>query len=120
MIYYFGSRYRSQEYLYGEDIEAYVASGIISHAGLAFSRDTKEKVYIQHKMTQDGELLSKMLKGQGKDAAYFYLCGPTWPVPDVYEALVSSLTENGGMQRKQAEEYIEELKEEERYVLEVY
>jgi sulfite reductase (NADPH) flavoprotein alpha-component len=120
LIYYFGSRYRSQEYLYGEDIEAYIASGVISHAGLAFSRDTKEKVYIQHKMKQDGELLSKMLKGTGPDAAYFYLCGPTWPVPDVYEALVSSLTENGGLERQKAEEYIEELKEEERYVLEVY
>lgn len=120
LIYYFGSRYRSQEYLYGEELEAYMASGIITHAGLAFSRDGREKVYIQHKMNQDKELLSKMLLAQGKDAAYFYLCGPTWPVPDVYEALVKSLTENGGKERKEAEDYIEELKEAERYVLEVY
>lgn len=71
-------------------------------------------------MGQDKAMLSKMLLAQGKDAAYFYLCGPTWPVPDVYEALVGSLVENGGMERNKAEEYIEELKEEERYVLEVY
>lgn len=120
LIYYFGSRYRSQEYLYGEEIEAYIASGIISHAGLAFSRDGKDKVYIQHKMKQDKKMLAKLLQGEGDHAAYFYLCGPTWPVPDVYEALVSSLTEEGEMDRKRAEEYIEELKEEERYVLEVY
>ncbi|RSH93338.1 hypothetical protein EHS25_007692 [Saitozyma podzolica] len=120
LVYYFGSRYRSQEYLYGEDIEAYVASGIISHAGLAFSRDGKDKVYIQHKMKQDKKMLADMLRGHGKDAAYFYLCGPTWPVPDVYEALVGSLVEEAGFERKRAEEYIEELKEEERYVLEVY
>ncbi|KAJ9095234.1 hypothetical protein QFC21_005600 [Naganishia friedmannii] len=120
LVYYFGSRYRSQEYLYGEEIEAYMDAGIITHAGLAFSRDGKDKSYIQHKMKQDKALLSKMLLAEGPDAAYFYLCGPTWPVPDVYEALVSSLVENGGKERKEAEDYIEELKEEERYVLEVY
>jgi sulfite reductase (NADPH) flavoprotein alpha-component len=120
LIYYFGSRYRSQEYLYGEEIEAYIDSGVISHAGLAFSRDGKDKVYIQHKMKQDSKLLSDSLLGKGSDAAYFYLCGPTWPVPDVFEALVSSLVEVGGMERQKAEAYIEDLKEEERYVLEVY
>lgn len=120
LIYYFGSRYRSQEYLYGEEIEAYIASGIISHAGLAFSRDGKDKVYIQHKMKQDKKLLASSLKGTGPDAACFYLCGPTWPVPDVYEALVSSFEEELGMERKDAEGYLEKLKEEERYVLEVY
>jgi sulfite reductase (NADPH) flavoprotein alpha-component len=120
LLYYFGSRYRSQEYLYGEEIEAYIASGIISHAGLAFSRDGKDKVYIQHKMMQDKKLLADLMSGEGDEAAYFYLCGPTWPVPDVYEALVGSLVEEKGMERKRAEEFIEELKEEERYVLEVY
>ncbi|WWD20358.1 hypothetical protein CI109_104834 [Kwoniella shandongensis] len=120
LIYYFGSRYRSQEYLYGEEIEAYIASGVISHAGLAFSRDSDSKTYIQHKMSADKKMLNKLLSGKGSDAAYFYLCGPTWPVPDVYEALVGSLIEEGGMERTKAEEFIEELKEEERYVLEVY
>ena len=120
LIYYFGSRYRSQEYLYGEEIEAYLASGIITHAGLAFSRDGKDKVYIQHKMKEDKKLLATSLRGQGKDAAYFYLCGPTWPVPDVYEALVSSFEEEIGMGREEAEGYLERLKQEERYVLEVY
>ena len=49
--------------------------GIISHTGLAFSRDGKDKVYIQHKMQQDGKLLADML-----DKGVFYLCGPTWSV----------------------------------------
>ena len=50
----------------------------------------------------------------------FYLCGPTWPVPDVYEALVGALVEFNGMEREKAGEFLEGLKEEERYVLEVY
>ena len=120
LIYYFGSRYRSQEYLYGEDIEAYLSSGIISHAGLAFSRDGPNKVYIQHKMEEDKAMLADLLTKTGGEAAYFYLCGPTWPVPDVYEALRGSLEDQKGMSTEQAAAYLDKLKEEERYVLEVY
>ena len=121
LVYYFGARYSSQEYLYGEEIEAYLRGGVLTHAGLAFSRDTNKKVYIQHKMLEDGPMLSDILTAEKEeDKAYFYLCGPTWPVPDVYEALVGSLEGNKGVERKRAEEMIEEWKEEERYVLEVY
>ncbi|KAG8825684.1 hypothetical protein FRC19_010749 [Serendipita sp. 401] len=120
MLYYFGSRHRSEEYLYGEEIEAFLQDGVITHAGLAFSRDEKRKVYIQHKMLQDGRMLSDMLGQQKGQKGVFYLCGPTWPVPDVFEAIVGALVEYEGMDRTFAEQYIEDLKEEERYVLEVY
>jgi len=55
-----------------------------------------------------------------KAKGVFYLCGPTWPVPDVYEALLGALGEYGGYTKEAAMEHIERLKEEERYVLEVY
>lgn len=45
-----------------EEIEAYVNEGVITHTGLAFSRDTDKKVYIQHKMNEDAELLATMLE----------------------------------------------------------
>ncbi|GAA5988435.1 hypothetical protein JCM11641_005341 [Rhodosporidiobolus odoratus] len=114
MLYYFGSRHRAQEYLYGEELEAYFQEGIVTRLGLAFSRDTSEKVYIQHKMVEDAALLTKML-----ETGSFYLCGPTWPVPDIYEALVKGQVQ-AGKTVEQAQAYIEELKEEERYILEVY
>jgi len=117
VYYYFGSRYQAAEYLYGEEIEALILSGVISRAGLAFSRDGPKKVYIQHKMLEDSEALAKMLHD---DNGIFYLCGPTWPVPDVYEALVNALVKYKGSDPVKAGEYLESLKEEERYVLEVY
>jgi sulfite reductase (NADPH) flavoprotein alpha-component len=115
LLYYFGARYRSAEYLYGEDIEVALADGVISHAGLAFSRDTKQKVYIQHKMNEDGKLLADSL-----DDGVFYLCGPTWPVPDVHKALTDAFVKYRGKSAQEADAYLEELKEHERYVLEVY
>ncbi|TDL29612.1 assimilatory sulfite reductase [Rickenella mellea] len=117
LYYYFGSRHRSEEYLYGEEIEAYILDKIITHLGLAFSRDQKKKIYIQNRMQEDAETLVKMLY---EEKGVFYLCGPTWPVPDVYETLVGALTKYVGLEPTVAGDYLEGLKEEERYVLEVY
>ncbi|SPO27567.1 related to MET10 - sulfite reductase flavin-binding subunit [Ustilago trichophora] len=145
LVYYFGSRYRSSEYLYGEELEAYTQDGVIEHMGLAFSRDTSKKVYIQHKILEDGDLLTKYLgpeieklEAAGGKAevvlqdglindedvedgkkGYFFVCGPTWPVPDIHEALVGAFVKKG-LTKDQAEKKMEALKEDERYVLEVY
>ncbi|KAH8106070.1 assimilatory sulfite reductase [Cristinia sonorae] len=115
--YYFGSRHRSQEYLYGEEIEAFILDGTITRAGLAFSRDQKQKIYIQNKMVEDGKDLARMLL---RENGVFYLCGPTWPVPDVFEALVSAMGLYEGVDAERAGSFLEGLKDEERYVLEVY
>src|SRR6201999_4543910 len=101
------------EYLYGEEIEAYIQDGVITRAGLAFSRDGPKKVYIQHKMLEDSKTLVDMIYDQ---QGVFYLCGPTWPVPDVYEALINSLVKYKGFNASKAADYLENLKEEERYV----
>ena len=117
VYYYFGARHQSEEYLYGEEIEAYILDRTITKAGLAFSRDGPRKVYIQHKMLEDSQALAEMLHD---DRGVFYLCGPTWPVPDVYEALVGALVKYKGQDQEKAGAFLESLKEEERYVLEVY
>ncbi|KAI8967686.1 hypothetical protein BDF20DRAFT_908280 [Mycotypha africana] len=117
VVLYFGSRHRSMEYLYGEELEAYHADGVLSHMGLAFSRDQKEKIYIQHKMKEDAKMLSDYLLKQN---GHFYLCGPTWPVPDVKDAIVYGLTQNDDVDVAKANALIEEWKEKESYVLEVY
>jgi sulfite reductase (NADPH) flavoprotein alpha-component len=68
-------------------------------------------------MMDDVEALVRMLY---QDKGAFYLCGPTWPVPDVYETLVTAFKKHCGMDAKAADSFLEGLKEEERYVLEVY
>jgi sulfite reductase (NADPH) flavoprotein alpha-component len=76
MSLYFGSRNRANEYLYGEELEAYHAEGILTNLRLAFSRDQKEKIYIQNRIEQDVDELHKLMVTHGGS---FYLCGPTWP-----------------------------------------
>ncbi|KAF9095568.1 hypothetical protein BGX29_008963, partial [Mortierella sp. GBA35] len=119
MILYFGSRNRSNEYLYGEELEAYHADGLLTHLRLAFSRDQKEKIYIQHKMNEDGKLLHKYLLDAELNG-HFYLCGPTWPAGDVKDAIVQSFMDGEACAAIDANRIVNKLKEEERYVLEVY
>lgn len=119
MVLYFGSRNRSNEYLYGEELEAYHADGLLTHLRLAFSRDQREKIYIQHKMTEDGNVLHKYLLDNQLNG-HFYLCGPTWPAGDVKDAIVQSFMDGEDCAAVDANRIVNKLKEEERYVLEVY
>jgi len=114
---YFGSRSRFAEYLYGEELEAYNNEGLLTHLRLAFSRDQPEKLYIQHKIKEDSQILWDFLS---QKKGHFYLCGPTWPEADVRDAILSSFRDVGGLDHKASEDLLERLKEEERYILELY
>ncbi|ODV92675.1 hypothetical protein CANCADRAFT_11548, partial [Tortispora caseinolytica NRRL Y-17796] len=117
---YLGSRHRRQEYLYGEEWEGYLADGLLTHLGAAFSRDQAEKIYIQDRMRQSMDELVDLI---GEKGGYFYLCGPTWPVPNITSILEEVITTHAtrkGHSPGDMRKVIEELKETGRYVLEVY
>ncbi|OCL09784.1 sulfite reductase flavo protein component [Glonium stellatum] len=123
VLLYMGSRHQREEYLYGEEWEAYQDAGVITLLGRAFSRDQPQKIYIQDRMRQT---LSDIRKAYLRDEGSFYLCGPTWPVPDVtavlQEAVEMEHAEKHGKGGKKVDSRreIETLKEAQRYVLEVY
>ncbi|CAZ82114.1 unnamed protein product [Tuber melanosporum] len=119
VLLYMGSRHQREEYLYGEEWEAYQAAGIVTLLGRAFSRDQSEKIYIQDRMRQS---LDDIIEAYIKEDGAFYLCGPTWPVPDVTEVLQEAIVEEGKRRGAKVDgaKKIEELKEGLRYVLEVY
>ncbi|KAL2139902.1 hypothetical protein VTI28DRAFT_4510 [Corynascus sepedonium] len=119
ILLYLGSRHQREEYLYGEEWEAYLDAGVITLLGAAFSRDQPQKIYIQDRMRQT---MSDIVQAYIRDEGSFYLCGPTWPVPDVTavleEAIAVEAKESG--RKVDPRKEIERLKEDGRYVLEVY
>ncbi|KAK6598966.1 sulfite reductase flavoprotein component [Botrytis cinerea] len=119
ILLYMGSRHQREEYLYGEEWEAYQDAGVITLLGRAFSRDQKQKIYIQDRMR---ETVQDIIQAYIKDEGSFYLCGPTWPVPDVTEVLEEAIREEGRISGRKVDgrKEIERLKEAGRYVLEVY
>ncbi|OAX84158.1 hypothetical protein ACJ72_01462 [Emergomyces africanus] len=121
VLLYMGSRHQREEYCYGEEWEAYQAAGVITLLGRAFSRDQPEKIYIQDRMRQT---LPQIAQAYIREQGAFYLCGPTWPVPDVTavleEAIAAEAKLSGLGKKVDPRKEIEKLKEELRYVLEVY
>ncbi|KAL6709973.1 sulfite reductase [NADPH] flavoprotein component [Coniothyrium glycines] len=122
VLLYMGSRHQREEYLFGEEWEAYQDAGIITLLGRAFSRDQPQKIYIQDRMRQT---LSDIRRSYLEKEGSFYLCGPTWPVPDVTEVLQEAIevehkAKNPGVKKVDSRKEIEKLKDEGRYVLEVY
>jgi sulfite reductase (NADPH) flavoprotein alpha-component len=119
VLLYMGSRHQREEYCYGEEWEAYQKAGVITVLGRAFSRDQPQKIYIQDRMRQT---LPEIVQAYIREEGAFYLCGPTWPVPDVTSVLEEAIAAEARTTGKRVEprKEIEKLKEQERYVLEVY
>ena len=122
VLLYMGSRHQREEYCYGEEWEAYQAAGVITLLGRAFSRDQPQKIYIQDRMRQT---MDSIIDAYIKEDGAFYLCGPTWPVPDVTavleEAIERETRQRGeNVKKGMGSRKIMELKDEGRYVLEVY
>ncbi|ROW08428.1 hypothetical protein VMCG_03124 [Cytospora schulzeri] len=119
ILLYLGARHQREEYLYGEEWEAYVDAGVITLLGAAFSRDQPQKIYIQDRMRQS---MDEIVKAYIQEEGSFYLCGPTWPVPDVTEVLQEAITTEAKLSGRKVDpsKEIERLKEAGRYVLEVY
>ncbi|KAH9985373.1 hypothetical protein F4779DRAFT_612128 [Xylariaceae sp. FL0662B] len=119
ILLYLGSRHQREEYLYGEEWEAYLDAGVVTLLGAAFSRDQPQKIYIQDRMRQT---MSDVIQAYIRDEGSFYLCGPTWPVPDVTDVLKEAIATEArfGGRKVDAKKEIDRLKEDGRYVLEVY
>ncbi|MCJ1233662.1 hypothetical protein MMC14_001620 [Varicellaria rhodocarpa] len=118
VLLYMGSRHQREEYCYGEEWEAYQDAGVITLLGRAFSRDQLQKIYIQDRMR---ESLNDMVKAFQLESAT-YLCGPTWPVPDVTHVLEEVIARDAAMAGRKVDtrKEVEKLKDAGRYVLEVY
>ncbi|KAI4211554.1 MAG: hypothetical protein LQ351_005731 [Letrouitia transgressa] len=119
VLLYMGSRHQREEYCYGEEWEAYQDAGVITLLGRAFSRDQPQKIYIQDRMR---ETLDYIIQAYLKEEGAFYLCGPTWPVPDVTNVLEDAISQDSKLlgKRTDPKKEIERLKDQLRYVLEVY
>ena len=84
---------------------------------MAFSRDQEQKVYVQHRMLEQGAELYQWLE-QG---AYLYVCGDAnHMAKDVQDALVQIVIEHGAKSEEQAEQYISDLRRAKRYQKDVY
>lgn len=117
---FFGDRRRAASFLYGEELQGFVASGVLTRLDLAFSRDGavgEPKRYVQHRMSENGAELWAWLQ----DGAYVYVCGDAEHMAkDVDATLHEIVARCGGMDAASAHAYVNELIKNHRYVRDVY
>lgn len=114
---FFGDQHKATDYLYQNELEKYQQEGILSKIDVAFSRDSAQKVYVQHKMLEHGKELFEWIN----NGAYFYVCGDKEHMAkDVNEALLTIIEQEGSMDREAAEAYLKEMKTQGRYLRDVY
>lgn len=114
---FFGDQCAATDSLYHDELESLRAACCLTRLERAFSRDQKQKIYVQDRMREHGEELFRWLE----DGAYFFVCGDAKRMAaDVDRALHEVIASRGGMTATDAKAYVAKLKEQKRYVRDVY
>jgi sulfite reductase (NADPH) flavoprotein alpha-component len=114
---FFGNRNFETEFLYQTEWQQFLKSGALSKLDVAFSRDSDQKVYVQHKLLENADEVYRWLQ-QG---AHFYICGDRVKLAgDVQAALLKIIVEKGNFSIEEAQEYLNNLQKDKRLQLDVY
>ncbi|TWM70102.1 Sulfite reductase [NADPH] flavoprotein alpha-component [Bacillus licheniformis] len=114
---FFGDQHFVTDFLYQTEWQKWLSEGVLTKMDVAFSRDTEEKVYVQHRMLEHSKELFEWLE----EGAAFYVCGEKNNMAkDVQNALLEIIEKEGGKSREEAEAYLAEMKKQKRYQRDVY
>ncbi|MDW4457860.1 assimilatory sulfite reductase (NADPH) flavoprotein subunit [Staphylococcus saprophyticus] len=114
---FFGEQYFTTDFLYQTEWQAWLKDETLAKLDLAFSRDTEEKIYVQHRIAQQSELFYQWLQ----DGTAIYVCGDEKHMAkDVHDTIRSVIEQEGDMSEADAEAYLTQMKQEKRYQRDVY
>jgi sulfite reductase (NADPH) flavoprotein alpha-component len=115
---FFGAQHKKCDYAYGDEFEKWKRDGFLTRLDCAWSRDQAYKIYVQHKMLESAAEIWNWIDSRG---AQFFVCGDAWIMAkDVDATLRKIVKEHGGKNPEQANEYVEQLKNDKRYKRDVY
>ena len=114
---FFGDQHFASDFLYQTEIQNWFETGVLTKVNTAFSRDQPEKIYVQHKMIEHGAEFFEWLNV----GSYVYVCGAKEPMSvDVEQTLLQIIEQFGDRSKAEAEQYLDVMKEDGRYVKDVY
>ncbi|MBN8818019.1 MAG: bifunctional nitrate reductase/sulfite reductase flavoprotein subunit alpha [Sphingomonas sp.] len=114
---FFGEQHQATDFYYRDEIETWRRSGHLDRLSLAFSRDQADKIYVQHRMIEEGAELWRWID----NGAHLYVCGDASRMArDVDAALKRIVATQGGMSADLAEDYVAQMQQDRRYVRDVY
>ncbi|XP_066466654.1 NADPH-dependent diflavin oxidoreductase 1 isoform X1 [Tiliqua scincoides] len=114
---FFGCRQKAKDFYCKAEWEELVGKGLLM-LFTAFSRDQEEKVYVQHRIRENKELIWDLVNCRG---AHIYLAGNAKQMPEaVGEALRSVFQTAGGLSAPEAEEHLAGLERAHRFQAETW
>lgn len=114
---FFGDQHFVTDFLYQTEWQNWLKDGVLTKMNIAFSRDTAEKVYVQHRMLEHSKELFEWLQ----EGAVLYICGDEKHMAhDVHQTLLAIIQKEGQMALEQAEEYVAAMNQNKRYQRDVY
>ena len=113
----FGNPHFASDFLYQTEWQQFAKEGFLHKYDFAWSRDQEKKIYVQDKIRENSTALWQWLQ----EGAYFYVCGDAAKMAkDVEQALLEVIAKEGNLSPDEAEDYLNELREEKRYQRDVY
>ena len=114
---FFGDQHFVTDFLYQTEWQKWLKDGVLTKMDVAFSRDTAEKVYVQHRMLEQSKELFKWLQ----EGASVYICGDEKHMAhDVHQTLIQIIEQEGSLSREDAEAYLADMQQQKRYQRDVY
>ncbi len=114
---FFGDQHFVTDFLYQTEWQKWIKDGVLTKMDVAFSRDTEEKVYVQHRMLAHSKELFEWLE----EGAVVYICGDEKHMAhDVHNTLIDIIEKEGGLSREKAESYLADMQQTKRYQRDVY
>lgn len=114
---FFGDQHFVTDFLYQTEWQQWLKDGVLTKMDVAFSRDTDQKVYVQHRMLEQSQELFAWLQ----EGAVVYICGDEKNMAhDVHNTLIEIIEKEGSMSREQAEQYLADMQQQKRYQRDVY
>ncbi|AAU37857.1 assimilatory sulfite reductase (NADPH) flavoprotein subunit [[Mannheimia] succiniciproducens] len=113
----FGNQHFATDFLYQAEWQQFVKDGYLHKYDFAWSRDQAEKIYVQDKIREKSTALWQWLQ----EGAHVYVCGDASKMAkDVENALLEVIAREGKLTPEDAEEYLNDLREDKRYQRDVY
>ena len=114
---FFGHQRSDCDFFYADELNAMKASGFLTRLSLAWSRDGKDKFYVQDRMREVGREVWTWLA----DGAHVYICGDAKRMAkDVERALVDIVAQFGARTTDEAVAFVADLKKKGRFQQDVY
>lgn len=114
---FFGNRHFTHDFLYQLEWQDWKKSGLLTRIDTAFSRDQREKIYVQHRIWEQRKDLYAWIE----DGAAIYVCGDANAMAkDVNHALIRVIADQAGTDEEAASAKLDALRRDGRYLRDVY